>query len=69
MPKGENARRLLWIGHVAGNVKCILPPRSSPIGVPLARSLKRAIVFAGVEGHVPRDHARRLISILGLEGA
>jgi hypothetical protein len=49
---------LLGIGHVAS---------SSPIGVPLARSLKRALVFAGAEGYVPRDHARRLVSLLGLE--
>jgi hypothetical protein len=49
---------LLGIGHVAS---------SSPIGITLARSLKRAIVFAGAEGCVPRDHARWLISILGLE--
>jgi hypothetical protein len=38
---------LLGIGHVAS---------SSPIGVPLARSLKRAIVFAGVEVQHDRPH-------------
>lgn len=54
------------IGRVAGNVKFTLPPSSSPMGVSLVRSLKRAIVFAGAEGYVARDQARRLISILGL---
>ncbi len=61
------ANRLLGIA-VAGNVKFTLLPSSSPMGVPLARSLKRAIIFAGSEGYVPRDHARRLISMLGLRG-
>jgi hypothetical protein len=64
-PGNEGAR--LGGTHVAGSVKCTLPSSSSPIGIPLARSLKRAIVFAGAEGCVPRDVARRLISVLGLE--
>jgi hypothetical protein len=34
--------------------------------LPLAVSLKRAIVFAGAEGYVPRDHARRLLALLQL---
>jgi hypothetical protein len=39
---------------------CITP-------LPLAVSLKKALVFSGAEGHIPRAHARRLLALFGLQ--
>lgn len=35
--------------------------------LPLMVSLKRALVFSGAEGHIPREHARRLLVLLRLQ--
>jgi hypothetical protein len=36
--------------------------------LPLMVSLKRALVFSGAEGHIPREHARQLLALLDLRG-
>jgi hypothetical protein len=38
------------------------------LSLPLATSLKKAIVFSATEGLIPRLHARRLLTVLGLRG-
>jgi hypothetical protein len=35
--------------------------------LPLALSLKRALVMGGSEGYIPRSHARRLLALFGLQ--
>jgi hypothetical protein len=35
--------------------------------LPLAVSLKKALVFGGAAGHIPREHARQLLVLLGLQ--
>lgn len=35
--------------------------------LPLAVSLKRALIFSGAEEHIPRTHARRLLALLQLQ--
>jgi hypothetical protein len=37
--------------------------------LPLAVILKRALVFSGAEGHIPREHAKQLLALLGLREA
>jgi hypothetical protein len=39
---------------------CITP-------LPLVASLKKALVFSGAEGHIPPEHARRLLALFGLQ--
>jgi hypothetical protein len=47
--------------------KVLLNQRTCSImPLPLAVSLKRALVVSGAEGHIPREHARRLLALLGL---
>jgi hypothetical protein len=36
--------------------------------LPLAISLKKALVLSASEGYIPREHATQLLTILGLRG-
>lgn len=68
MPRDENAH-LAGVG--AADCCCSWGAADSsayPITpLPLAVSLKKAVVFSGAEGHIPREHARRLLALLGLQ--
>jgi hypothetical protein len=69
MKSGENAH---LVGVGAADCCCSWGAANSgayPITpLPLAVSLKKALVFSGAEGHIPREHARRLLALLQLQG-
>jgi hypothetical protein len=53
-------------GHTPKPVKVSTNHRYCITPLPLRVSLKRALVFSGAEEHIPREHARRLLTLFWL---
>jgi hypothetical protein len=68
MADSNTRTRLAQLKFKAASREPLLNQRAYSItSLPLAVSLKRAVVMAGAEGFIPRLHARRLLALLQLQ--